>query len=171
MSARPLLLMDVDGPLNPFAAAWLRTGTGVPGFSLHRLRPFGEVAYQVALSPSHGQALRDLSERFDLVWATTWCEEANRLIAPLLGLPTDLPVIAMQPRPAGPDARCWKTDLIAEWVAGRSFVWFDDEINRATRNWLAAQPGIGRHLAHQVDPRVGLSMEDFAFFWDFAAQS
>lgn len=87
---RPVLLVDVDGPLNPYAAKPHRRPEG---YQTHRLlTPRWEAAerrrltewglpnkpvkpLRVWLSPDHGPALEALP--FDLVWATTWEEEAN----------------------------------------------------------------------------------------------
>ncbi len=57
--------------------------------------------------PHHGPQL--LSLPFDLVWATTWEEEANTFIAPVLGLP-ELPYLTWpSPRPEPEDGVFWKT--------------------------------------------------------------
>src|SRR5689334_11279557 len=79
---KPLLLLDVDGVLIPYAAP-----KQPDGFEQHILQ--GE---QVWLAPHHGAWLRPLCDRFQLVWATGWEHDANRLIGPILGLP-ELPVI------------------------------------------------------------------------------
>src|SRR6478752_5980459 len=108
-----MLLMDVDGPLNPYAAKAHRRPEG---YTTHRLMTPRWAAVQrrrmtemglpnrrakplrVWLNPDHGSALAALP--FDLVWATTWEHEANECVAPLLGLPS-LPFIAWPvPRPA-----------------------------------------------------------------------
>ena len=46
----------------------------------------------VRVCAGHGDWLRELGSRFSLVWATAWGEDANRRLAPLLGL-DPLPVI------------------------------------------------------------------------------
>jgi hypothetical protein len=98
--ARPLLLVDVDGPLNPYAA---KPQHRPEGYETHRLlTPRWEAAerrrlavwgmphkrvkpLRVWLNPAHGRALARLP--FELAWATTWEEEANNFVAPVLGLP------------------------------------------------------------------------------------
>jgi len=165
---RPLLLLDIDGPLNPLRANWFPGPVPAPGYQFHELTPAGGIAYRVALNPRHGQRLRELArESFELVWATTWLEDANRLVAPLLGLPNDLPVIPLH-RPHAPRGKCsWKAEQILAWVGGRRFVWFDDEINRATRDWLASACPAD-HLAYRVEPHLGLVDADFDEFKLFA---
>ncbi|NUP36530.1 MAG: hypothetical protein HOY76_05775, partial [Streptomyces sp.] len=74
--SRPLLFLDVDGPLNP----WGAQPYGIPeGYTqiLVALQP-GR-ALPVWLSPAHGPALLALG--YDLCWATTWMDAANRWIA------------------------------------------------------------------------------------------
>ena len=79
---RPLLFLDVDGPLIPFGRSsgdyetFTDADSGNP--LLSRVDP--------ALGP------RLLALGCDLVWATTWLADANECVAPLLGLPP-LPVL------------------------------------------------------------------------------
>lgn len=166
---RPLLLLDVDGPLNPFRAAWFGRREAAPGYGFHQLTPAGGVTYRVALNPAHGTRLAALGrDAFDLVWATTWLDDANALIAPLLGLPTDLPVIPLERSGLPLGGVSWKAEQVVRWVAGRPFAWLDDEINHATRSWLGSVPGLGPHLALGVAPDVGLVDVDFATLRSFA---
>ncbi|MFC9466916.1 hypothetical protein [Streptomyces coelicoflavus] len=81
---RPLLFLDVDGPLNPYAAQPERRPEGcttlrVPRSGVHendggslssRRRPL-----RVWLNPEHGRTLLGLG--FELCWATTWMDFAN----------------------------------------------------------------------------------------------
>ncbi len=158
---RPLLLLDVDGPLNPFAAKPERRPAG---YTTHRMRPDGWddrslKPLRVWLNPSHGPAL--LALPYDLVWATTWRHDANTWIAPRLGLP-ELPVIDWQVNrtPDQDDGLHWKTRQCVEWAAGRPFAWVDDEISDADRDLVAAHH-LGPALLHQVSAGLGLLPEDF----------
>ncbi len=164
---RPLLLMDVDGPLNPFRTKWFRRAPE-RGYSVHHLTPAGGPTYRVVLNPEHGAALTELAQTYDLAWATTWQHEANRLISPLVGLPTELPVLPLRLPPHHVERWSWKTDQIIDWVGDRPFAWFDDEINRATRDRLARAPGIGEHLALRIEPHRGLESADFLALRRFA---
>lgn len=79
MAGRPLLLLDVDGPLNPWAAKPCRRPDG---YTTHRLRPSGwehaKKPLRVWLSPAHGPMLLDFSagNNVELAWATTWQDDA-----------------------------------------------------------------------------------------------
>ncbi|MEV6103385.1 HAD domain-containing protein [Streptomyces sp. NPDC051940] len=160
MTARPLLLLDVDGPLNPYAAQPERRPAG---YTTHRFTaPLGHGGarpLRVWLSPAHGPRLLGLP--YELVWATTWMHGANTHIAPVLGLP-ELPVIEWPELFAvEPDGVHWKAPHILRWAAGRAFAWVDDEITDADERFFAAHHP-GPALLHHVDPRRGLRDEDFA---------
>lgn len=178
---RPVLLVDVDGPLNPYAAKRHRRP---PGYGTHRMTtprwmaserrrlhawglPGGRVKpLRVWLNPEHGPALRALP--FDLVWATTWEDEANDFIAPVLALPS-LPFVTWaSPRPEPGGGVFWKTPQIVAWAKGRAFAWVDDEITDADRAFVAARHE-GPALLHRIDPRIGLSPDDFTALAEWAA--
>jgi len=138
ISTRPLLFLDVDGTLLPFAGAARQTDD--------EANPL-----LAGLDPEHGRRLAELP--CDLVWATTWMAEANEVLAPRLGLP-DLPIVARPDDDDDTGRLHWKTRHLVEWAAGRSFVWVDDEITDVDRTWVAAHHG-GPALLHRVDPRRG----------------
>jgi hypothetical protein len=166
---RPLLYLDVDGPLNPYAAKPERRPEG---YSTHRMKPEGWIAQhpgkprafvrplRVWLNPDHGRRLRDLSELYDLVWATTWGREANTFIAPVLGLP-ELPVVDWPTlHDAGPDGTFWKTRHLVAHAGGRPFAWIDDDLAETDRTYVARNHEAPA-LLHHVDARLGLRDDDF----------
>jgi len=150
---RPLLFLDVDGPLLPcggMSASEHLTDVSAP--YLARLRP--ETGRRLAALPSA------------LVWATTWLEDANIEISPRIGLP-NLPVVTW-PEPTRADEHvdqwlglCWKTRTLVNWSAGRPFAWMDDEITDADREWVFAHHP-GPALLCSVDASLGLTDQDFA---------
>lgn len=155
------------GRLNPFRARWFAQLTPADGYQFHRLTPAGDQTYRVALNREHGRQLLELTSMYDLAWATTWGAEANRLISPILGLPSSLPGVDLPQPSVLMSRRSWKAERIVDWVGQRPFAWFDDEINRPTRWWLArvvAAP----HLAHRVPAEVGLTTADFDVLSAFA---
>ncbi|MGF1425003.1 HAD domain-containing protein [Kitasatospora sp. LaBMicrA B282] len=150
----PILFLDVDGPLLPFGGSpqQYRCGSPEPGTNPLLAR----------LDPALGPRLAALPGT--LVWATTWEDEANEAIAPLLGLPR-LPVVYW-PEPSAVEeadvrrGRSWKTRPLVAWAAGRPFAWVDDELTDADRSWVAAHHP-GPALLHRVAPAVGLTAADF----------
>ena len=147
---RPLLFLDVDGPLLPFGEDPQRKGRhATPDSHLTRLSP--RLGLRLAALPC------------ELVWATTWEDDANAEIAPRLGLPA-LPVVDW-PESSGHEREdlwlglCWKTRTLVDWAAGRSFAWVDDEITDADRDWVTVNHH-GRALLYYVEPFRGLADKD-----------
>ncbi|AHH95821.1 hypothetical protein GCM10010174_84550 [Kutzneria viridogrisea] len=162
---KPWLLLDVDGPLNPFRAM---PGPRPHGYTSYRTKPSlwpHASALRVWLNAAHGARLRALP--FDLVWATTWQGEANEWISPPLHLPK-LPVIEW-PRRQGrdPEGLHWKTRHAVRWAAGRPFAWVDDEISEADRAWVREHHDRPA-LLRWVDPGLGLREQDFAALLDWS---
>lgn len=163
-----LVYLDVDGPLNPWAAKATRRPLG---YETHRLLPESHVRERVSmgealgrvkplrvwLNPNHGRMLLDWVEQLGelgriasgawdsarLVWATTWEHEADEMIAPLVGLPRGLEVVEWTGRKrwtATPDGPLmFKTPQLVAHASGRPFVWLDDEIRPADRAYVAAE--------------------------------
>jgi hypothetical protein len=158
----PLLFVDVDGPLNPYAAKPTRRPKG---YQTHRMSPPDWRAQypdakplRVWLNPAHGPML--LSLPVELVWATTWEHDANEWIGPHIGLPK-LPVVewAGRPVPDGSDERLWKTPQLADYAGGRPFAWIDDQLTRADMHWCAERYPAPTLLL-PIDPAVGLRSFD-----------
>lgn len=170
MKKKPLLLLDVDGPLNPWKANPSRRPEG---YTTRRLRPEGwknprKRPLRVWLKPSHGPELMKLP--FELVWCTTWKHEANEMIGPVLGLP-ELPVITFDRNwklPTRGDGTYFKTHDLVAWVAGRPFAWVDDEITDFDRDYVAEHHKAAA-LLHYINPRTGLLDEDFKALAAWAA--
>ncbi|WP_338703672.1 HAD domain-containing protein [Streptomyces sp. Q6] len=150
----PLLFLDVDGPLIPFGPP---PPGGHPTYAPDP-DPSGHPLL-ARVNPALGAALAALP--CELVWATTWMDDANALVAPRLGLPA-LPVLDRQEEDAATrehEALHWKTRALVAQAAGRPFVWIDDEIGRADRDWVAAHHP-GRALLRRTDPWRGIAAGD-----------
>src|SRR4051812_39470781 len=78
---KPLLLLDVDGVitlLGPASDSTFETSAA---------------GYPMRLDNQIGSRVRRLSGHFHIVFCTSWTAEASRSVAPLLGLPENLPFI------------------------------------------------------------------------------
>lgn len=162
---KPLLLLDVDGPLNPFRQLTkkgflepkVRGGGRRFEWKRHVLFPPGwDSGLPVVLSEDHGREFAKLAPLFTMIWATTWNHAANEYIAPRIGLP-QLPVLEFPSDGYERDwvrnqrhRGSWKTMHIARWLddygwyrdeAGVSqrlpWVFIDDEVNRFDNAWLS----------------------------------
>jgi hypothetical protein len=149
----PVLVLDIDGVLNPYAAT-----VCPPGYIEHALFA-GE--QPVRLCPAHGAWISELATRFQVAWGTGWADEANRLLAPILALPP-FPVIELPPAPFSP---AQKVPAIAAFVTDRPTVWIDDLLTPQARQW--AHHRSPATLLIDVDPHHGLQrpMIDQALTW------
>lgn len=171
---RPLLLIDVDGPLNPYVATpntmnKFNRKNPDKRFEAHKLLNF-----KVRLTPWHGEELTrladlyDLYDLYDLVWCTTWEHDANSLIAPRIGL-TELPVIEFDKHrlPSRSDGTYFKTHNVVRYAAGRPFAWIDDEISTWDSTYVEKHHDGPSNLMF-VDPVTGLTNEHFNALTDWA---
>lgn len=148
--SRPLVLLDVDGPLNPPFSSRQRSRLGYHGGWRRKKAWVDGQQYRLFVNPEHGDWLRGLAAEAgaELAWASTWEEHANLWVAPLIGLPS-LPVAPAPPRA--------KAGSVVPWTAGRPFAWLDDderELAEASR-LAGCQP----HLCVLVDERTGLTRD------------
>lgn len=154
----PYLLIDIDGVLNPFPGPG---GSVPPGFRPHRLDPNGNPDVPVWLNPAHGSWII-ATRSMGIVrprWTTSWNSEANRLIAPRLGL-EPMPYVDLgtpdisTPHPTG---YLWKRDPVSAWAGEAPLVWVDDDFAPPDHEWAKqrALSGIPTLLV-QPDPYKGL---------------
>ena len=149
-----LLFLDVDGTLLPFGAGPYPVYE--PAFPLPSAAADHPLLSRV--DPALGARLASLG--CELVWATTWMEDANTCLAPWLGLP-QLPLVDWPDTDdEGRSGLHWKTRALVSWAAGRPFIWVDDEITEADRVWVAGHHP-GRALVRRVDAQRGLTDRDF----------
>lgn len=158
---QPLLLLDVDGVLNPFVPTHQPVPAGFDEYRLHGVR--------VLLSRRHGEWIKELSGLFELVWATTWEDDANSEIGVRLGLPA-LPHIEF------PQVAAWDADWVrklpgvVQYVGDRALAWIDDgfgadEADWATKRTASAIPT----LVLPIDRDIGLREDDVDQLKRFAA--
>lgn len=148
---QPLLFLDVDGTVIPFGR---QDGC--------RSEAAATEPYLAGMNPELGHRLAELP--CELIWATTWEDEANTELAQQLGLPP-LRVVHW-PEPSSEDELedrwfnlHWKTRVLVAWANGRPFAWVDDEITGADIDWVAASHH-GRALLRRVDSSKAITHHD-----------
>jgi hypothetical protein len=141
---RPLLLLDIDGVLNPYAAA-----ACPEGFREQILFPGEDPVW---IGDAHAAWLKELSEAFEIVWASGWGEDAH-LLADILSLPR-LPLVRFPPVPFDPEE---KLPAIVAYVEHRPAAWVDDALPRAAYEWAASRGS--PTLLIGIDPAIGLRRE------------
>jgi hypothetical protein len=141
---RPLLVVDVDGVLNPY-------GPECPGgYTEHRLFPEDEMP--VRICTHHGPWLRELSRSFDLIWGTAWREDERARLSGLLDLP---PFHGAVELPRGQFDAALKIPAIDRIGENRPLAWIDDLLSPAA--WVWAESRTAPTLLVPVDPALGLT--------------
>ncbi|WP_368800845.1 HAD domain-containing protein [Kocuria oxytropis] len=148
-SPRVVILLDVDGVLNPKVVRD-PSATG----NTHRL----------VLSPSRAEVVRDLGSLGPIVWATTWERGALHQLSTDLGINMagHVPMTRLDP-----DRRTPKLPAVQRWISRMQatgdltwdlLVWIDDNLGPDTDAW-AAEQGNPTFLV-RTDPRYGVRSSD-----------
>jgi hypothetical protein len=127
VSAKPLLLVDIDGVLS----LW---GFGMDGWptdgAWHQIDGMSHF-----LSARAARHLQALCERYDPVWCSGWEEKADEYLPHLLGLPR-FPHLSFDENPGRANAH-WKLAAIDAYAGKRPLAWIDDAFNDACHAWAA----------------------------------
>lgn len=164
MGTKPVVLLDVDGPLNPFGAKATRRPEG---YLTHRY-DWGVQKYskplRVWLNPLHGPLLDALGA--EIVWATAWEYEANNWIAPKIGLGEKDVIDWIDWDLKNPEHLHPKTKRIAEWMnenrPGQPYIWIDDEPTGRDLTYLTENCNSEVKIL-RIDPKFGLIEADFLY--------
>lgn len=162
-SARPLLLVDIDGVLSLFSPP-VPGGTAPPlgRGSWHQVEGIAHL-----LSAQAAGHLLALQEVYDLVWCSGWEERANEHLPHLLGLPV-LPTLSFDRNPGRGHAH-WKLAAIDGYAGpDRPLAWVDDALDDGCRTWAAGRPG--PTLLVTTAPHAGLTDVEAAELRAFAVR-
>jgi hypothetical protein len=150
---QPILFLDVDGVLIPYGI-----GPAPDSPTVLLAGPDADEELLSRINPALGPRLLLLG--CELVWATGWEDEANDVISPRVKLPR-LPVLEWNSADveSGPSRLHWKTRGLIDCAGGRPFVWVDDEISQADRDWIELDHP-GSALLYRIDYQIGLTEAD-----------
>jgi hypothetical protein len=168
--SKPAILLDVDGPLNPYTAR-----NGLPeGFTEHLMRPRGwEVGKPLKVRLRGSDGFRLMETGCEIIWATAWEDEANDWIGPHIGLPKLPHIDWIDKNHWNIEKLHWKTKRIVQWMAenrpGIPFIWIDDEVTRRDRDWIEefCPEGSGILL---ISPKYGLEEGHFERIEEWKAE-
>jgi len=156
MTERPILFLDVDGVISLFG---FPTDRPPPG-AFHSIDGIIH-----CIGDRAGELLGQLTDRFDIVWATGWEEKANEYLPHLLGLDGELPVLIFDGRAVFGSAH-WKLNAIEAYAGDRPAAWIDDFIDDECRQW--AEGRSAPTLLVETDSAVGISEADVERLLDWA---
>jgi hypothetical protein len=153
---RPVIAVDVDGVLNPHQPS-RAAALGYEPHDYDGPGPGGQPASgMVWLHPDHGPWLRELAERADLVWCTSWGRVAADVIAPRLGLP-DMPVIDVADFAGVRFGHQGKLGPLYAWTGDRPLAVLDDEFGGKDARLTDERSRTGRPTLHvDIDGTTGL---------------
>jgi hypothetical protein len=158
-TAKPLLLIDVDGVISLFGFEPSAPPAG--NFAL-----VDGIAH--FLSATAGEHLRALAEDYELVWCTGWEEKANEYLPLALGLAGPLPHLVLGASGPGGD-RHWKLEAIERFAGPeRPLAWLDDAHDESCTVWASSRPG--PTLLLSTEPAVGLTAAHVEELWSWAAR-
>jgi hypothetical protein len=152
----PLLMVDIDGVVSLFGVPAPGPGEEAPQGRLHAIE--GIPHFLSATAAAH---LLELTELYELVWASGWEERADEHLPHLLGVPAGLPFLRLSHPSARAGRRTrghWKIEAIDSFADGRPLAWVDDALDSACREWAAARPA--PTLLVQTSPERGLTLAE-----------
>jgi hypothetical protein len=155
MMTKPVLFLDIDGVINVIPPS-----KGDPNRHPH-LRVWKEwkkvdiLGFPITYSPNLIAHLNRLSKKVEIVWLTTWRDQAVSDFAPVVGLDSfryidpkgsEYPWGTKDTLAAGPEMRWWKLNGVLEALhaESRPFIWIDDDLRSNTKKYV-------RSLAKDMD--------------------
>ena len=153
-------MVDIDGVISLFGVPAKDDTGDTPRGSLHAVD--GTVHFLSATAAGH---LLELSQLYELVWASGWEERADEHLPRLLGLPAGLAHVRFGREPGNSGAH-WKLQAIERFAQGRALAWVDDCFNEACHRWAAARES--PTLLVSTEPRRGLTAGESSLLCEWA---
>lgn len=164
---KPVLLIDVDGVVNAFSRKPTKLETHGYRRTAATVTVRGEeVDRELVLHDANLELLKGMDEDFDLVWCSSWNEQANTVLAPIIGFP-ELPILRVGDKPAhkiyDEDRVLWKTPKVMQAFSeggeyyGRQFAWLDDSTRRVDRNCVDEVFSPDHHRLTLIQSNMGFT--------------
>ncbi|MFT5202791.1 MAG: hypothetical protein ACI9C1_002186 [Candidatus Aldehydirespiratoraceae bacterium] len=153
VTRKPLLLLDIDGVLNPTVT------NPPPGYTSNLLN-----GHQFHVSDMHLERLRKLAPSADFAWASTWEDVANASV----GVALELPHLSFIRFGDDRTADTWKLPYVDQFVSNRALIWAEDNLYLDAFTW--AEQRASPTLLVKPSSSVGLTEAHFDQIDDFVGQ-
>jgi hypothetical protein len=159
MSDRPIFYMDIDGVLNLFAA------DGNPEFIAQVAHIPGYSPLHLTLAPHHRALVAELSEVFEMRWASMWQEHSTAVFAHIVGYGENWPYVPFTRHASSAEMGVSHRGIIDYKIPGivndagdRAFVWADDDFVSKHVEWAESRSAVRAPASLlTTDPAVGLT--------------
>ena len=149
--ADPILAVDIDGVISLFGFDQrAEPGQVDPSSAPGEFHLIDGMLHCIALDT--GPRLNQLSNLYELVWASGWEDRANDHLPAILGVP-ELPYLTFDGRARFGTAH-WKLEALDEYAASRPLAWIDDSLDQSCYEWADERPT--PTLLVPTEPDVGL---------------
>ena len=169
MAQRPLLLLDIDGVLNAFAAWRLvqgpvdRDGLHVPPSDGYRVARAN--GWNLLIPAEAPRWVARMEAHLDIVWSTMWAANAVEHFAPIAGFGSTWDWIDFTAHAEGLLGERWGVGVgdhkhagIVATVGNRPAAVIDDDLAPITRVWASTREDEGiPTMTLKPDPAVGLT--------------
>jgi hypothetical protein len=156
---KPVLFLDVDGVLSALRESpWAESVS-----SAVKVADYPH-SFLINTSPLLGFRLQQLP--VDIHWLTTWREDANTLISPLVGLPDDLPVVDWQIAFGEPSSIDGKRRAVEAWTEanpGHPYIWIGRAVPDRRSNVVSGPDSRGHRQGGAV--ALGLARRSTIWGW------
>lgn len=163
MLRKPIWFCDVDGVINAVAKL---DKTHFKNYTDWKTVVVN--GYTICYAEEVVDFMNRMSNRVDIKMLTTWKYDSMTMLAPAIGLRTDLEVIDV-PGVWSPlsmsierESRWWKLNAIMDNINspdGADFIWTDDDIGSTDRNYVKRMAEFEGLESLVITPHMGLGLE------------
>lgn len=159
--------MDIDGVINAVSP----TAGANPDDWAHVFEittKDGRGPFLIRVPTGTRQRLERLEQAFDMVWATTWMDQAATLLCPRLGIGAAWPYIDISREIELTSVGTWETETwklpgMERWAEGtsRPIAWLDDDLGSDAQAWAQGRSeSVAPTILVPTDPSRGLSDDE-----------